>query len=387
MNKVTYLDKSKTNSKIDSKTVSILLLIQNAVLDKRLLKAHSRDVLTKLLTHYNRKTGLCFPSEKTLADSIGISEREVRRAIKLLKATEWIFVKRRFQDASLYSFNWTKAVAIDLRNKQTDRTHESGLDGQDRTPESGLRPDRMGLQTGQNGSADRTEWVIETGLMSPPNLWNEPIEKEPIEKNLISSSSTNPSDFSFMKESSDCMATHEDSDGIDSHKTHSEPDGGFYLNQDGTLSYKDADETYSHKPHREPSDSHEDSDEVSFHKDLVGSSDSHNNGDSFRTESNDTSFRTDDSFRIDSDDNSFRPDAGDDGEKRFEAALRIFQNAYPRPTANIEDLRNQFYKVTVECGNRGQDIIDAAVCFSEQNTTYISSPEEWLSQGGFLTQY
>jgi hypothetical protein len=148
-----------------SKTVEILLLIQNSVLDRRLTSS-SLEVLIRLLTHYNHKTELCNPSEQVLGVALGMCERSVRTSIKQLKDTEWIFVKRnRRDDSNCYSFNWTRAVKIDLR---TDRQESS--DPSERQNSSHPRGKNLPMSERQFPSN-------RTGKILPLNILNEPNEK------------------------------------------------------------------------------------------------------------------------------------------------------------------------------------------------------------------
>ncbi len=129
--KITNACQEQSNNK--SKTVLVLLLIQNSVLDKK-ISSFCRDVFIRLLTHLNHKTGLCNPSEKMLAEAFGVCEKTVARAIKKLKDAEWLYVEHRYKDSNIYTFNWSKAVTLDLKNKHSGRTNMSCqndvLDGQ-----------------------------------------------------------------------------------------------------------------------------------------------------------------------------------------------------------------------------------------------------------------
>ena len=98
------------------------LLIENAAVDKQLSSLECR-LLTILLTRVNHITGLCNPSEKTLAKALcGVCEMTVKRAIKNLKNTEYIFIKHRYRNSNYYSFNWSKAIPLDLRKEHLEVT-------------------------------------------------------------------------------------------------------------------------------------------------------------------------------------------------------------------------------------------------------------------------
>jgi Helix-turn-helix domain len=160
----------QTTTNGTSKTVEILLLIQNSVLDRRLTSS-ARQVLIRLLTHYNHKTELCNPSEQVLAVALGMCERSVRTSIKQLKDTEWIFVKRnRRDDSNCYSFNWTRAVKIDLR---TDRQESS--DPSERQISSYPRGKSLPVREAISFQLDRQDSAskhIEENILNEPNEKN-----------------------------------------------------------------------------------------------------------------------------------------------------------------------------------------------------------------------
>jgi hypothetical protein len=99
-------------------------LLDNANVDAR-LSSFDFCVLYRLLAHYSHETKKCYPSVEWLAEALHASERNVKRAIKQLEATGWIYIKHRFQASNLYTFNWDRAVTIDLNNPKKDRSAKS----------------------------------------------------------------------------------------------------------------------------------------------------------------------------------------------------------------------------------------------------------------------
>ena len=75
--------------------------LQLAVMDPR-LRGKAPAVLARLLDHHNSGTGLCFPSLKTLANSLCCEDRTVRSAIRLLEKNGYI---KTYRGCSPYGTN------------------------------------------------------------------------------------------------------------------------------------------------------------------------------------------------------------------------------------------------------------------------------------------
>lgn len=75
--------------------------LQLAMMDPR-LRGKAPAVLARLLDHHNSRTGLCFPSLKTLATSLCCEDRTVRSAIRLLE--EYRYIKT-YRGCSPYGTN------------------------------------------------------------------------------------------------------------------------------------------------------------------------------------------------------------------------------------------------------------------------------------------
>ena len=67
-----------------------------AILDKTITHAELR--VFSLLCSYADKNGECYPSQKTLADQLGIAREGMNRHIKSLEKTGWIKSVQRFRD-------------------------------------------------------------------------------------------------------------------------------------------------------------------------------------------------------------------------------------------------------------------------------------------------
>ena len=103
-------------------------LLQAIILDlgacraKRSATGSTIAVVARLLDHYNNQTGLCCPSNATVAKAVGISERQVTRCTDLLAARGWITKQQRQDNSNLYGFNWGRMVEGNVGDKDTDVT-------------------------------------------------------------------------------------------------------------------------------------------------------------------------------------------------------------------------------------------------------------------------
>lgn len=157
-------------------------LLDNANVDPR-LSWFDFCVLYRLLAHYRHDTSKCYPSEEWLAEALHTSERNVRRAIQNLLDTGWIFVTRRFQQTSLYTFAWDRAVKLDLSNPRHDKSGEFSNRRQDKSVLSKI---------GQIQQQDRTDLAQDRPDLAQDRteLSYKPIEEEPIEEELIEEANT-----------------------------------------------------------------------------------------------------------------------------------------------------------------------------------------------------
>ena len=86
----------------------------NKLCEKANVKGMGKQVLSKLCDHASPSDNYqCWPSNKTLASETGRSVRSIQRAIKSLKDSEYIFIKKRkWSDGSfpsnLYTINLEK---------------------------------------------------------------------------------------------------------------------------------------------------------------------------------------------------------------------------------------------------------------------------------------
>jgi len=87
-------------------------------------------VAARLLNHYNNKTGLCCPKPETVAEAVGISERQVDRCIDILVERKWLTQKQQPNGTIHYKFNWDRPAtgvhdsATGVRNPATG-VHDS----------------------------------------------------------------------------------------------------------------------------------------------------------------------------------------------------------------------------------------------------------------------
>jgi hypothetical protein len=88
--------------------------------------AYARDLIPAdfkvafvVMQHANEKTHECFPSEQTIADKCGLSERHVRRSLKRLCDKGWL-KSRRTRDANRYTVLFNNVNRI-LDNMIVDR--------------------------------------------------------------------------------------------------------------------------------------------------------------------------------------------------------------------------------------------------------------------------
>jgi len=88
---------SKTESKPNSNvsfTGQKLDWITAAAYDRRIKPSHF-EIAFIIAQHINKGTGKAFPSEAWIAEAVGVSERTVKRAVKLLGEIRWLNIKRK----------------------------------------------------------------------------------------------------------------------------------------------------------------------------------------------------------------------------------------------------------------------------------------------------
>ncbi len=90
----------------------------DAVFDKRL--AHGAVRVLAALAAYTDKEGECWPSEATLAQKIGMTERHTRRSLRALEEAGHIKIKRRPGQSSIYHLPRTLGT-------EAPRTLETGV--------------------------------------------------------------------------------------------------------------------------------------------------------------------------------------------------------------------------------------------------------------------
>lgn len=77
------------------------------------LKSSDFRVAYRLIQHRNAVTGLCNPSQETIADETGLKPRTIREAIKRLENAKWILVRRPNRSASNhYAFSVSNVNAM-----------------------------------------------------------------------------------------------------------------------------------------------------------------------------------------------------------------------------------------------------------------------------------
>ena len=99
--------------------------------------AYARDLIPAdfkvafvVMQHVNEKTLECFPSEQTIADKCGLSERHVRRSLKRLCDKGWL-KSRRTRDANRYTvlFNNVNRILdnmiVDRENRKVERKRKT----------------------------------------------------------------------------------------------------------------------------------------------------------------------------------------------------------------------------------------------------------------------
>lgn len=75
----------------------------NVVILDRRLKASSKLVFVRLMDHHNHKTKQCNPSQKTLGESLGMSDRTIRSCLRELEKFGYIGSKQNFKNSNSYS--------------------------------------------------------------------------------------------------------------------------------------------------------------------------------------------------------------------------------------------------------------------------------------------
>lgn len=71
-----------------------------------LMNKTAKLIATFLIESLNFETGRCFPSHETIADHVGISERQVRRTVKRVQEAGWVKAHRlRRNQPTFYSFH------------------------------------------------------------------------------------------------------------------------------------------------------------------------------------------------------------------------------------------------------------------------------------------
>lgn len=63
---------------------------EQRAIEEKLVPPAAIVVLSRLLHHHNLKTGRCYPSIATLADAIGLSERQIRKYIRDLERVGYV---------------------------------------------------------------------------------------------------------------------------------------------------------------------------------------------------------------------------------------------------------------------------------------------------------
>lgn len=159
---------NKKQFAVEASHLKKTLLIENACADQQLTPFAFR-VLALLLAYYNHTSGLCNPSEKSLAEALGVCERHIRQAIKELKDSEWISIKHQYRNSNFYSFNWSRAVPLELKIQLLDRNPGAALNGLDSNNQA-FRAEQPGFQIGTTRLSDRNQ-----GAAKPnDNLLKEP---------------------------------------------------------------------------------------------------------------------------------------------------------------------------------------------------------------------
>ncbi len=97
---------------------SFVMISTDAVFDKRL--AHGAVRVLAALAAYTDKEGECWPSEATLAQKIGMTERHTRRSLRALEEAGHIKIKRRPGQSSIYHLPRTLGT-------EAPRTLETGV--------------------------------------------------------------------------------------------------------------------------------------------------------------------------------------------------------------------------------------------------------------------
>jgi AraC-like DNA-binding protein len=130
------------------------------------LSPAARLVGLAIFRHVNRITGLAFPSEQTIADRLGLSERHVRRAIGELRGAGCIKVMRRGRsNVYLPAFAATPDKLSAFAEQKADKS--SGMKQDNMSGVGAAIPDIYHRDTGH--------FCQNTGHGCPPNSFNNPI--------------------------------------------------------------------------------------------------------------------------------------------------------------------------------------------------------------------
>jgi DNA-binding transcriptional regulator YhcF (GntR family) len=96
------------------------------------LNANAKVIAAKLLDHLNSKTGLCFPSYRTLAKGTKLSRRVAMNAVKLLETKGILKVNRLRKpgvrarsQSNEYYFDWSMTWTSRQAKPTTQRKHSS----------------------------------------------------------------------------------------------------------------------------------------------------------------------------------------------------------------------------------------------------------------------
>ena len=86
---------------------------------KKGLKSSTKNVAYELINHWNYKTRTCYPSEKYLADKLGVSLSTIKRSIKHLEQLNIIKVERKMGKSNRYLINfveltWHDATSVKM---------------------------------------------------------------------------------------------------------------------------------------------------------------------------------------------------------------------------------------------------------------------------------
>jgi DNA-binding transcriptional MocR family regulator len=127
------------------------------------LTACEFKVMFRLLDHQNPKTGLCNPSERTLADAVNCTERHVRNCITNLKKRGAIIVSRpRFLKTNQYEFRYP------MMSNTTLELHTRNCSSKQQEPE--FRNDRNSSSSKKEKEKEKKNEGHEVTVNSPNRI-------------------------------------------------------------------------------------------------------------------------------------------------------------------------------------------------------------------------